>query len=287
MIDLRVVKAREASGAARWLCVPEGICVGAADSNNVETIKVHLPEEWAVYTVRLTMRPYRKPAVALIVKDGDEVTVTGNMTCGRGGTGEIVFDAAGPDGEVTYTARGPYYTYAHGQAGGEDPGYTPDAYQQMAAMAAEAVNAAEAAKEAAKEASATAGSAVTAAGEAEAAAEEAAADAKEAAGKAGAAEGSAAKAAAAASAAEKTAAEASEKAGTAEEAANASAASAAEAAEAAKEAKEAASAGITVDQTVTEGSKNPVSGGAVKEYVDRIAGDVQASLDVILNGGGA
>lgn len=148
MIELRVVKVNAPGGAAKWICQPNEICMGAAGSNGVERIQVHLPEEWAELTVRATFLPYRRPSVAVIVENGAEIDVTGNMTCGRGGTGEIVFDAVGAGGEVTYTAAGARYTvYGHAAAGGEDPGYSPDEYQQFVAQVKEDADRAEAAAE--------------------------------------------------------------------------------------------------------------------------------------------
>lgn len=149
MIELKVAGIAS-GGAVKWVVRPEEICIGAAGSSGVETVRVSLPESWADKTVRLTFLPYRRPAVAVIVKDGDEVEITGNMTTGRGGTGELVFDVVGEDGSVTYTAGGArFVTYGHAAAGGEDPGYTPDEYQQFVArIKADADRAESAAEEA-------------------------------------------------------------------------------------------------------------------------------------------
>lgn len=142
MIEIRV-EGRTERGAVKWVCVPEEICLGAAGSSGMEKIRVSLPAAWDGMTVRMTFLPYRRPAVAVLVRDGDEVEVTGNMTCGRGGTGEIVFDAA-TDGKATYTAAGARYTvYSHAAAGGEDPGYTPDEWQQFVARVEDAARSTE------------------------------------------------------------------------------------------------------------------------------------------------
>lgn len=252
MIEMKVV-GRAEGGAIRWACVPEEICLGAAGSSGMEKIRVSLPAAWDGMTVRMTFLPYRKPAVAVLVRDGKEVEITGNMTCGRGGRGEIVFDAV-TDGKVTYTAAGAGFTvYGHAAAGGEDPGYTPDEWQQFVAQVEDAAKQAEEAKEQAAEAKNQAEEAKEQADKAKSQAQEAA------------------------SRAAQSSVEATKAADYARICADA-------ASEATRRAEEAA-ANFSVDQQVIEGSKNAVAGGAVKAYVDEQMGAVQTALERILYGG--
>ena len=155
MIVVKVQK-RCCGDATVWELLPAGeICLGAAGSNMMEQMQVTLPAEWADFTVRLTFLPLRRPPIAIILPENGIVDITGDITSAEFGAGELVLDAI-KDEQVTYSTGGKYRVYSHPDAGGEDPGYTPDEYQQfvnqVAQSAEEAKNSAEEAAQSAEKA---------------------------------------------------------------------------------------------------------------------------------------
>lgn len=141
MIQLTVIKS-SCGGAVKWEAQPESLCLGARDANLTEKMKIVLPEEWQDFTVRITFIPHRQDPVALILPPDGVVDITGNMTCADHGA--IVLDAVKGE-QVTYSTGVLMYTYRHPDAGGKDPGYTPDEYQQFVAQIEDAASRAEAA----------------------------------------------------------------------------------------------------------------------------------------------
>ena len=130
MIVVKVQK-RCCGDATVWELLPAGeICLGAAGSNMMEQMQVTLPAEWADFTVRLTFLPLRRPPIAIILPENGIVDITGDITSAEFGAGELVLDAI-KDEQVAYSTGGKYRVYSHPDAGGEDPGYTPDEYQQF------------------------------------------------------------------------------------------------------------------------------------------------------------
>ena len=155
MIVVKVQK-RCCGDATVWELLPAGeICLGAAGSNMMEQMQVTLPAEWADFTVRLTFLPLRRPPIAIILPENGIVDITGDITSAEFGAGELVLDAI-KDEQVAYSTGGKYRVYSHPDAGGEDPGYTPDEYQQfvnqVAQSAEEAKNSAEEAAQSAEKA---------------------------------------------------------------------------------------------------------------------------------------
>ena len=127
MIHLHVLKS-SCGEAVKWNICPEEICLGAKGSNKVEQMQVDFPDEWNGFTVRLTFLPFRKEPVAIILTPGMVIDITGDITASI--RGQIVLDAIKGE-QVTYSAGAVYEVYGHPAAGGKDPGYTPDEYQQF------------------------------------------------------------------------------------------------------------------------------------------------------------
>lgn len=127
MIHLHVLKS-SCGEAVKWNICPKEICLGAKDSNKVEQMQVDLPDEWNGFTVRLTFLPFRKEPVAIILTPGMVIDITGDITASI--RGQIVLDAIKGE-QVTYSAGAVYAVYGHPAAGGKDPEYTPDEYQQF------------------------------------------------------------------------------------------------------------------------------------------------------------
>lgn len=137
MIHITVSK-QTCNGAVKWILRPEcEILLGAAGSNQMEQLQVAIPDEWRDFTVRLTFLPLRKSPVAIILPENGIVDITGDITSGDFGAGEIVLDAIKGE-KITYSTGGKYRAYAHPDAGGKDPGYTPDEYQQFVNQVAQA-----------------------------------------------------------------------------------------------------------------------------------------------------
>ena len=137
MIHITVSK-QTCNGAVKWVLRPEcEILLGAAGSNQMEQLQVAIPDEWRDFTVRLTFLPLRKSPVAIILPENGIVDITGDITSGDFGAGEIVLDAIKGE-KITYSTGGKYRAYAHPDAGGKDPGYTPDEYQQFVNQVAQA-----------------------------------------------------------------------------------------------------------------------------------------------------
>ena len=136
MIQLTVIKSN-CGGAVKWEAQPESLCLGARDANLTEKMKIVLPEEWQDFTVRITFIPHRQDPVALILPPDGVVDITGNMTFADHGA--IVLDAVKGE-QVTYSTGVMMYTYRHPDAGGKDPGYTPDEYQQFVAQIEDAAS---------------------------------------------------------------------------------------------------------------------------------------------------
>ena len=134
MVHLSVVKSC-CGDAVKWEIFPKKICLGAQDANRMEQISVSLPEEWEGYTVRVTFLPYRKEPVAIILDPERLIQITGDITAAE--YGQIVVDAVKEE-QVTYSTGANYRTYAHPSAGGKEPGYTPDEYQQFVKQIEEA-----------------------------------------------------------------------------------------------------------------------------------------------------
>lgn len=134
MIHLHVLKS-SCGEAVKWNLCPEEICLGAQDSNKVEQLQVDLPEEWQGFTVRITFLPFRKDPVAIILAQGAAINITGDITSAN--RGKIVLDAIKGE-QITFSAGAIYHVYHHPEAGGTDPGYTPDEYQQFVQQIEEA-----------------------------------------------------------------------------------------------------------------------------------------------------
>ncbi|MGI5895197.1 MAG: hypothetical protein ACOX6P_11520 [Candidatus Merdivicinus sp.] len=134
MIHLYVIKST-CGEAVKWDLCPEKICIGAQDSNQVEQLQVELPEEWKEFTVRITFLPFRKDPIAVILQPDTIIDITGDITGSN--RGKIVLDAIKGE-QITFSAGADYYAYQHPEAGGKDPGYTPDEYQQFVQQIEEA-----------------------------------------------------------------------------------------------------------------------------------------------------
>lgn len=139
MIQLAVVKEQSAGGAMIWKLEPsEELCFGSEGSNKVEQLQITLPQEWADYTVRITFLPRGQYPVGIVLPQDGIIDITADITSGAYGIGSFVLDAVQGE-KVTYTVGGRYTVYTHPKAGGKDPEYTPDEYQQLVSQVKNAI----------------------------------------------------------------------------------------------------------------------------------------------------
>ena len=139
MIQLAVVKEQSAGGAMIWKLEPsEELCFGSEGSNKVEQLQITLPQEWADYTVRITFLPRGRYPVGIVLPQDGIIDITADITSGAYGIGSFVLDAVQGE-KVTYTVGGRYTVYTHPKAGGKDPEYTPDEYQQLVSQVKNAI----------------------------------------------------------------------------------------------------------------------------------------------------
>ena len=139
MIQLAVVKEQSAGGAMIWKLVPsEELCFGSEGSNKVEQLQITLPQEWADYTVRITFLPRGQYPVGIVLPQDGIIDIKADITSGAYGIGSFVLDAVQGE-KVTYTVGGRYTVYTHPKAGGKDPEYTPDEYQQLVSQVKNAI----------------------------------------------------------------------------------------------------------------------------------------------------
>jgi hypothetical protein len=132
MIYLSIQKEQAEGGASRFRMLPEHISLGSMGANNVDQLKVALPQEWSGMTVRLTFVPDSGASIAVLLDAAGVCTLTGDIT-GADAGGQIVVDAVGTDGYVAYSAMCTYHAEPHVAAGGSAQGYTKDEYQQFIA----------------------------------------------------------------------------------------------------------------------------------------------------------